>query len=174
MPSLLSVASLSKRIWHAYSAVGDGDPGHVSGKAITMQSACKKIRRSHSFHRALIAFTLLTAATLQPAAGQSALKPSAGQSFDVRDLGTLPGNTSQASGINERGQVVGWSAVGGNEQALLNEHAFLFEHGVMTDLGMLPGGNSSTASAINNRVQIVVYSGTPYSPWHAAIWTRER
>jgi uncharacterized membrane protein len=45
---------------------------------------------------------------------------------------------------------------------------------VMTDLGMLPGGNSSTASAINNRGQIAGYSGTPFSPWHAAIWTRER
>jgi probable HAF family extracellular repeat protein len=64
--------------------------------------------------------------------------------------------------------------VGQSTDASGNFRAFLYEHGVMIDLGMLPGGNSSTASAINNRGQIAGYSGTPFSPWHAAIWTRER
>jgi probable HAF family extracellular repeat protein len=89
----------------------------------------------------------------------------------VTDLGMLPGGYfSAAYGINDRGQVVGWSTSATSGA----DHASLYDYGVMTDLGMLPGGNSSTASAINNRGQIVGYSGTPYSPWHAAIWTRER
>jgi probable HAF family extracellular repeat protein len=66
-------------------------------------------------------------------------------------LGTLGGNTSSAEGINERGQVVGWSANEVNEN-----RAFLFENGVMSDLGTLEG--ESRALAINADGQIVGWS----------------
>ena len=39
-------------------------------------------------------------------------------------------------------------------------HAFLWQDGVMTDLGVLPGQEDSGASAINNLGQIVGSSGT--------------
>ena len=66
-----------------------------------MQTACELISSVHYTHRVLIVFTLLTVAAFQPAAGQS---------FIIRDLGTLPGGSNAAAyGINNRGQAVGFS-----------------------------------------------------------------
>src|SRR5207302_4587432 len=42
-----------------------------------------------------------------------------------------------------------------------DKHAFLYENGIMTDLGTLPGDTSSSAAAINDRGQIVGTSGFP-------------
>ena len=69
--------------------------------------------------------------------------------YAVTDLGTLGGALSRARGLNDYGQVVGESDNGDNE-----EHAFLWDNGVMTDLGVLGSGHSQ-AFAINNSVQIV-------------------
>lgn len=44
-------------------------------------------------------------------------------------------------------------------------HAFLFENGVMTDLGTLPGRNDSNAFGINNRCQVVGESDPGTSPY---------
>lgn len=71
--------------------------------------------------------------------------------YTVTDLGTLGGNFSQALGINDGGQVVGWSAV---SQDPFVYHAFLYTGGVMQDLGTF-GGAGSQASGINNSGQIV-------------------
>ncbi len=89
---------------------------------------------------------------------------SGGQSID---LGVLPGgetggncgycvapNFSNATAINDSGEIVGQSAAAG--QVL---HAFLWRGGGMDDLGTLPGDNRSYASSINNRGQIVGWSG---------------
>lgn len=57
-----------------------------------------------------------------------------------------------AEGINGRGQVVGFSNLPGDSIT----HAFLWENGVMTDLGTLPGGDiNSLAFGINNEGQVV-------------------
>ena len=109
-----------------------------------MKSACKLISNTHYVHRSLIVFTLLTVAAFQPAAGQS---------FVIRNLGTLPGNASQASGINERGQAVGFSNIVSGDQ-----HATLFEDGKVIDLGTLPGDNNAAADGINDRGQVVGWS----------------
>lgn len=87
----------------------------------------------------------------------AAVTPLFGQStFQMTDLGTLPGSTSStATAINDSGQVVGYS---GN-------HAFFWDNGVMTDLGTLPGDTSSTATAINNSGQVVGSSGK-----HGFLW----
>ena len=71
--------------------------------------------------------------------------------YMVVDLGTLGGTTSFATGINRSGSVVGYAATAGDAAA----HAFLWRHGVMIDLGVLPGGTNSRANAINDRGQIV-------------------
>jgi probable HAF family extracellular repeat protein len=71
--------------------------------------------------------------------------------YAVVDLGTLGGTTSFATAINRSGSVVGYAATSGDGAS----HAFLWRHGVMTDLGVLPGGTNSRANAINDRGQIV-------------------
>ena len=50
----------------------------------------------------------------------------------MTDLGTLGGPDSRAVAINDLGQVIGWGAAASGET-----HAFLWEDGVMTDLGPL-------------------------------------
>jgi probable HAF family extracellular repeat protein len=59
----------------------------------------------------------------------------------IRDLGTLGGSNSFATGINEAGQVVGYSETGAfyTEQGIDPVpvwHAFLWDKGVMYDLGV--------------------------------------
>ena len=79
----------------------------------------------------------------------------------ITDLGTLGGNESSATGINNLGQVVGQSRVVGGG---LNNHAFLYSGGVMTDLGTL-GGNYSVATGINDSGQIVGQSSKGGLSW---------
>ena len=73
----------------------------------------------------------------------------------IRDLGTLPGGVvSLAAAINDAGQIVGTSDVGGFES-----HAVLWQRdGTIIDLGTLPGGTISSATGINNRGQVVGWS----------------
>jgi probable HAF family extracellular repeat protein len=52
-------------------------------------------------------------------------------------------------------------------------HAFLWDKGVMMDLGTLPGGDQSQASAINPRGQIVGVSTTASGEQHATLWARK-
>src|SRR4051812_30684197 len=85
------------------------------------------------------------------------------QQYEVVDLGTLGGASSQAYGINQSGKVVGAAAVASG--AL---HAFLYSNGSMTDLGTLGGGTSSIAKAINDSGVVVgVANNTSAFRWEA-------
>jgi probable HAF family extracellular repeat protein len=66
----------------------------------------------------------------------------------MSDLGTLGGSSSLANGINDFGQVVGESKTLAGET-----HAFLWDHGTITDLGK--AGETSSAHSINNQGEIV-------------------
>lgn len=71
----------------------------------------------------------------------------------MQDIGTFGGSYSQASAINDLGQVAGYSHNG------TDYHAFLYANGGMQDIGTL-GGSYSIANGINNYGQMVGYAGT--------------
>ena len=86
----------------------------------------------------------------------------------VDDIGTLGGGNSYATAINNKGQVVGYSDIGtGGKTADSSQsynsreptHAFLYQGGVMRDLGTLPGFANSFALAINSLGQVVGGAG---------------
>ena len=69
----------------------------------------------------------------------------------MTSIAVLPGGeVSAAVAINERGQVIGSSGMTGGWS-----HAFLWQNGKITDLGMLSGGRDSYSSVINYKGQIV-------------------
>jgi probable HAF family extracellular repeat protein len=103
-----------------------------------------------------------------------------GQDFIWQDgvkthLGSLGGNATFASAINDVGQVVGHShLVADCPPGGCGWHAFLWQDGTMTDLGTL-GGYVSEAFDVNNRGQVVGESPTVRArngeiPFHAFLW----
>lgn len=83
----------------------------------------------------------------------------------IKDLGTL-GGKSYATGINEKGQVIGVSYMGDYS----THHGFIWENGKITDLGTL-GGSNSYAYGINEKVQVVGYSEvSDRGESHGFIW----
>lgn len=94
----------------------------------------------------------------------------------MRDLGTLGGRSSSALAINDLGQVVGSSWINDRDQVFEDytirsgdSHAFIWQDGVMTDLGTL-GGSDSWAYDINDRGQVVGHSEAKSELSHAFIW----
>jgi probable HAF family extracellular repeat protein len=63
------------------------------------------------------------------------------------------GPRSSARDINEAGETVGWMGSGVGTDS----HAFLLTQGKMTDLGVIPGGFTASAQAINNARQIAMH-----------------
>ena len=84
----------------------------------------------------------------------------------MTDMGTLGGSESHATGINDSGQVVGWSYTASGAK-----HAFLFSNGQMTDLGALPGGGESCAYGINDQGRVVGYSYTADGAEHVFLYS---
>ncbi|WP_157973557.1 hypothetical protein [Tropicimonas sp. IMCC34043] len=86
-------------------------------------------------------------------------------SYSMVDIGDLPGgaDATYARGLNELGQVVGYGATA------TGYHAFLWDSGVLTDLGVVAGGSESYALGINDAGQIVGYS-TRDGVNHAILW----
>ena len=116
--------------------------------------------------------------------------------YKLIDIGTLGGPVSYIAGnetghrqLNNRGIVAGTADIStpdpnaGNPDLCLNpdcfflSHAFLWQNGVLTDLGTLPGGNDSSANVINARGWIAGGSTTgeidPLTGgpiFHAVLW----
>jgi probable HAF family extracellular repeat protein len=98
----------------------------------------------------------------------SCLAPSAAaQSYTAIDLGTLRAGSARVHGVNESGQAVG----GSGHPHGAETHAFFWQkQGGIRDLGTLPGGDYSSAFAINDSGVVVGTSNTSTST-HAFSWT---
>lgn len=78
----------------------------------------------------------------------AALAVSAQPRYFVTDLGRLPGSDAcWATGLNDRGDVVGYCAPAAEN---FNQTGFVWRNGTMTRTGLLPDGNYSIATSINN------------------------
>jgi probable HAF family extracellular repeat protein len=77
------------------------------------------------------------------------------QTWPMKDLGTLGGRNSQGTGVNESGEVVGYSTTASGVQ-----HAFVYRQGKLVDLGNLAPRPDWPAQAhgINDRGEIVGYA----------------
>jgi len=85
----------------------------------------------------------------------------------VTDLGSL-GGSSVASGINNRGKVIGQASVALSPDEAPATHAFSWNNGHMTDLGTL-GGRNSNAFGVNGAGLVAGYAETP-TGHHTTVW----
>ncbi|MHB8146622.1 MAG: hypothetical protein ACYDGM_05080 [Vulcanimicrobiaceae bacterium] len=86
------------------------------------------------------------------------------------DLGTIPGFLDTfATALNQDGIVVGYSGTSSGPKWTLVEgpsHAWVYERGHMSDLGVLKPGDASYALGVNDAATIVGCSGPPpHVPW---------
>ena len=90
----------------------------------------------------------------------------------LKDLGTLGGPFSAATAISPSGHVVGKSDTRTDDGTPSATHAALWEPGSAQaeDLGTLPGGSNSAASAVNRRGQVVGYSESADAPRRAFLY----
>jgi probable HAF family extracellular repeat protein len=92
------------------------------------------------------------------------------QTYTVIPVGTLGGDYSTARSVNDDIQITG-TARSTNGQ----DHAFIWNAGVMSDLGTLPGGGGSAGYVINNHGQVAGYGqrgepcGGNSTPTHALL-----
>jgi probable HAF family extracellular repeat protein len=88
-------------------------------------------------------------------------------SYNVTDVGTLGGSTTQAIAINSAGVVTGTSDLRGN----IDSHIFMWtSSGGIKDLGTL-GGSFGIGTAINSAGNIVGYSVLANNITHAFLYT---
>lgn len=94
----------------------------------------------------------------------------------MKDLGALPGgDISGAIGLNDSGEVVGYSNTSSNPQLIYNFIAFEWTaSGGMVNLGKLSGGNSSCAFEINSSGVIAGDSFVDSTVVDAASWTNNK
>lgn len=85
--------------------------------------------------------------------------------YTITDLGTMGGNNSYAIGLNNSGQVVGYSTT-----SIGQTHAFLWNHNSgINDLGTL-GGSYSYALGINDFNQVIGFSYINQNDAYPFIW----
>lgn len=105
----------------------------------------------------------------------------------MRALPTLGGNNGFATGINEKGEIVGWAENTVRDPTCAPPQVLQFRaviwgprNGEIQELLPLSGDTSSAATAINNKGQVVGISGTcdqavgRHTARHAVVWDKNR
>jgi probable HAF family extracellular repeat protein len=126
----------------------------------TRKSAASRI------HRTAVAALAAGVTLIMTASASAGAGPVPDPLIQLTVLGTLGGASSMALQMNENGQVVGWA-----ETKDGSRHAFLWQHGRMTDLGTL-GGPESLATGINDRGQVTGWATTADGATRAFQWQR--
>lgn len=93
----------------------------------------------------------------------------AAPTYHLTDLGSLGGAYTFATDINDSGQVVGY---GQNGEA--DERGFIWQDGVIEEIGTIRGGRESRAYAVNNIGTVVGWSTTSGRGPHAFTWTSQK
>lgn len=99
----------------------------------------------------LLALACLVSVPAAPSAAQAHALAQTTPQFIMTDLGTLGGAISAATGLNNRGDVIGSSRTASDEDRI-----FVWQDGVMTDLGI---PSPSEVRDINDLGQVVGYYG---------------
>lgn len=87
-------------------------------------------------------------------------------------LGTLGGRDSRAHGINDSGQVTGYSdAAAPSPQVPEEAHAFIFQNGVFEDIGARSNTISTIATSINASGQVAGHAGSNTSDRGAFVFS---
>src|SRR6202046_1446671 len=89
--------------------------------------------------------------------------------YQITRIPTVEGANSVALGINNQGDVVGYSFQGENYQGFL----YTTSQGSLTNVGSL-GGNITAACAINDAGQVAGYSQDPNGNYLAFLFTRDQ
>ena len=105
-----------------------------------------------------------TNSTPNPTTGFPTLDPFLWEDGKMLDLGGLGGTFGQPTALNNRGQVVGFSNVAGDQSS----HPFFWSQGKLIDLYTnTTGGNPLTADAINDAGEIVGAAAFPSQTYDA-------
>jgi probable HAF family extracellular repeat protein len=89
--------------------------------------------------------------------------------WHLTDLGTLGGTFSRATAINDKGDVVGFSTPAGGRTT--DPHCFLWQRGVMRDLGTLPGTTDCEPTLIDDAGTVLGSSGPEAFLWRDGHFT---
>lgn len=102
-------------------------------------------------------------------AGDQSFHPFLWNGQTLQDLGTFGGLWGRANSINDAGAVIGWACTG-SPMTCDTTHAFVWQRGTMSDLGVLTSGGCSNARSVNSRMQIVGDSDDCAGNGSAFLW----
>ncbi len=86
----------------------------------------------------------------------------------ITPLGTFGGSSSTAEAVNDVGQIVGYADYA---NPLMGHGAFIWQNGVMTDLGNLGGPGGAAATSINSAGHVVGSASASAGLGGGFIWT---